>query len=462
MGDFQDTICAIATAPGNGAIAVIRLSGAESFRITEKIFKAKKKNLSLSQEKGYQIVFGDILDQEEWIDEVLVSIFKAPHSYTGEDSIEISCHGSQYIQEEILRLLLQNGARLANAGEFTQRAFINGKMDLAQAEGVADLIAGESKAMHQLASTQIKGGFSKELEKLRNEMLQFISLIELELDFSEEDVTFADRTQLKKVLGKINKILSPLVQSFKYGNAIKNGINVAIIGKPNVGKSTLLNQILQEEKAIVSAQAGTTRDIIEDTLSIDGFLFRFIDTAGLRETEDAIEKIGIEKAYQKISKAKIILLLVDARDDLNEIQKQYEEIRQHINEQTLMLLLNKTDLAKILSIKEIQGSIKDAEILSISAKNSADIHKLEQKLLGIIQKEKNNSNIIISNIRHYEALKNAEEAIDRVKNNLSSEIPTDLLAMDLREAIRFVGEITGNISDNEILGNIFKNFCIGK
>jgi len=462
MGDFQDTICAIATAPGNGAIAVIRLSGAESFRITEKIFKAKKKNLSLSQQKGYQIVFGDILDQEEWIDEVLVSIFKAPHSYTGEDSIEISCHGSQYIQEEILRLLLQNGARLANAGEFTQRAFINGKMDLAQAEGVADLIAGESKAMHQLASTQIKGGFSKELEKLRNEMLQFISLIELELDFSEEDVTFADRTQLKKVLGKINKILSPLVQSFKYGNAIKNGINVAIIGKPNVGKSTLLNQILQEEKAIVSTQAGTTRDIIEDTLSIDGFLFRFIDTAGLRETEDAIEKIGIEKAYQKISKAKIILLLVDARDDLNEIQKQYEEIRQHINEQTLMLLLNKTDLAKTLSIKEIQDSIKDAEILAISAKSSADIHKLEQKLLDIIQKEKNNSNIIISNIRHYEALKNAEEAIERVKNNLSSEIPTDLLAMDLREAIRFVGEITGNISDNEILGNIFKNFCIGK
>jgi len=282
------------------------------------------------------------------------------------------------------------------------------------------------------------------------------------LDFSEEDVTFADRTQLREVLGKINKILSPLVQSFKYGNAIKNGINVAIIGKPNVGKSTLLNQILQEEKAIVSAQAGTTRDIIEDILSIDGFLFRFIDTAGLRETEDAIEKIGIEKAYQKISKAKIVLLLVDARDDLSEIQKQYEEIRQHINEQTLMLLLNKTDLTKTLSIKEIQGSIKNAEILAISAKSSADIHKLEQKLLDIIQKEKNNSNIIISNIRHYEALKNAEEAIERVKNNLSSEIPTDLLAMDLREAIRFVGEITGNISDNEILGNIFKNFCIGK
>ena len=462
MANIQDTICAIATAPGNGAIAVIRLSGAESFNIAQKIFKAKKNNLLLSEQKGYSIIFGDIFDETKWIDEVLLSIFKAPHSYTGENSIEISCHGSHYIQEEILKLLLQNGARLAEAGEFTQRAFINGKMDLAQAEGVADLIAVENKAMHQLASTQIKGQFSKELEKLRNELLQFISLIELELDFSEEDVNFADRKQFNELLNQINNILTPLIHSFNYGNAIKNGINVAIVGNPNVGKSTLLNQILQEEKAIVTSQAGTTRDIIEDTLTINGFLFRFIDTAGLRKTNDNIEKIGIQKAYQKINDAKIVLLLVDATENVEQIRNQYENILPYIKEQKLIVLLNKIDLPKAHTKQEIQKHLKGVDILAISAKEKQQLDKLEDKLIDIIQKEKINSNIIISNIRHYEALKKAQKAIDNVKNSLSDEIPSDLLAMDLREAIRFIGEITGNISDNEILRNIFANFCIGK
>ena len=453
----SSTICAIATAAGSGAIAVIRLSGPDSFLIVQSIFRSKKGN-AIEMQKAYTLMYGEIWDGDELIDEVLLSIFKNPKSYTGEDSVEISCHGSVYIQQRILQLLIKNKAILAKPGEFTQRAFLNGKMDLAQAEGVADLIASESKAMHKISLQQLKGGFSSELERLRVEMLNFSALIELELDFSEEDVEFADRTALQELVDKLLKAIGGLIDSFTYGNAIKNGVPVAIVGRPNAGKSTLLNALLNEERAIVSDIAGTTRDTIEEVLNIDGIQFRFIDTAGLRTTNDKIEKIGVERALEKIDKSAVYLYLFDINNlSFEELKKDLESLNNTIPR---IILANKTDLVN----EEIIETFKslEEELVFISAKERHSLEGLKRTLKNSIDIGASSNDIVVSNIRHFEALKKANEAITRVNKGIQMGLETDLLAMDMRDAAHYIGEITGNISNDEILGNIFKNFCIGK
>jgi len=464
----NSTICAISTPPGKGAIAVIRISGKETYNICEKIFKPSKKEKIISKEKPYTIHHGFIHKNNEVIDEVLISLFKAPHSFTGEDMIEISCHGSPYIQQQIMQILIEEGAQLAKPGEFSLRAFLNGKIDLSQAEAIADLIASTNKAMHDTAIKQMRGHFSSELKKLRDKLLNFISLIELELDFSEEDVEFADRSQLKTIVNEIKSIIDNLLQSFEYGNVLKNGIQVAIIGKPNVGKSTLLNAILKEEKAIVSEIAGTTRDAIEDVIIIDGIQFRFIDTAGLRETDDMIESLGIKVTHEKITKAKIILWLADAEDCLAEINKGINDIKILLNDtQRLFVLINKIDKytgeqinAKFGEIK-FSGLNKNDRIIKISAKKHINFDVLYKELINSVLPE-HQPDIIINNIRHYEALKFAADALTRVNEGLNQKLPNDLLAQDIRETLHYLGEITGEITTDEILGNIFKNFCIGK
>jgi tRNA modification GTPase len=457
MSNTQNTICAIASPAGSGAIAVIRLSGPNSFAIVQSIFKSKTQQI-IQNQKSHSILFGEIVYNKSVIDEVLISIFKNPHSYTGEDAIEISCHGSIYVQQKILEILIKKGAQLAQAGEFTQRAFLNGKMDLAQAEGVADLIASESEAMHKISIQQLKGGFSSALNLLRKQMLDFSALIELELDFSEEDVEFANRTDLQKLINKLNSEIKKLINSFSYGNAIKNGIPIAIVGRPNAGKSTLLNTLLNEERAIVSEIAGTTRDTIEELLSINGFQFRFIDTAGLRTTTDQIEKIGVERTLEKINKSSIYLYLFDINQlSPFELLKDLKQLNQEIPR---IIIANKTDLIGNDKILEFQKL--DIDILFISAKNQDSLEELKTYLLNFVNSKTNNSDIIISNIRHFEALTKANEAIERVNNGIKNNLPTDLLAMDMRDAVHFIGEITGEISNNELLGHIFKNFCIGK
>ena len=457
MSNTQNTICAIASPAGSGAIAVIRLSGPNSFAIVQSIFKSKTQQI-IQNQKSHSILFGEIVYNKSVIDEVLISIFKNPHSYTGEDAIEISCHGSIYVQQKILEILIKKGAQLAQAGEFTQRAFLNGKMDLAQAEGVADLIASESEAMHKISIQQLKGGFSSALNLLRKQMLDFSALIELELDFSEEDVEFANRTDLQKLINKLNSEIKKLINSFSYGNAIKNGIPIAIVGRPNAGKSTLLNTLLNEERAIVSEIAGTTRDTIEELLSIKGFQFRFIDTAGLRTTTDQIEKIGVERTLEKINKSSIYLYLFDINQlSPFELLKDLKQLNQEIPR---IIIANKTDLIGNDKILEFQKL--DIDILFISAKNQDSLEELKTYLLNFVNSKTNNSDIIISNIRHFEALTKANEAIERVNNGIKNNLPTDLLAMDMRDAVHFIGEITGEISNNELLGHIFKNFCIGK
>ena len=451
------TICALATAPGSGAIAIIRISGNKSFPIIQSIFR-NKKNSQINDEKPYSILFGEIWDGDELIDEILLSIFKNPKSYTGEDSIEISCHGSIYIQQRILALLIDKGAVLAKPGEFTQRAFLNGKMDLAQAEGVADLIASESKAMHKISLQQLKGGFSSELDRLRVEMLNFSALIELELDFSEEDVEFADRTALQNLVDKLKLAISKLIDSFSYGNAIKNGVPVAIVGRPNAGKSTLLNSLLNEERAIVSDIAGTTRDTIEEVLNIDGIQFRFIDTAGLRSTTDEIEKIGVERALEKIDKSAVYIYMFDiSQFSIADLKEDLESLN---NDIPRIVVANKTDLSDKQTIKDFEDS--EEEIIFISAKQRNSLTSLKTILKKSINIETNSNDIVVSNIRHFEAWKNANEAVERVDNGIGIGLETDLLAMDMRDAVHYIGEITGNISNDEILGNIFKNFCIGK
>lgn len=454
----DDTIAAIATPPGSGAIAVIRVSGPQAFDIVEKIFKPIKPK-KLHEQKGYTIHFGQIIDKnQQIIDEVLISIFHAPHSYTGEDSIEISCHGSVYIQQKILELLIDAGARIAEPGEFTMRAFLNGKLDLAQAEAVADLIASQSQAAHRIAMNQLKGGISNELKQLRQQLVDFASLIELELDFAEEDVEFADRQQLRDLILKIKQRVTQLMSTFQLGNAIKNGIPVAITGEPNVGKSTLLNLLLKEDKALVSDIPGTTRDSIEDIISINGILFRFIDTAGLRQTSDVIESMGIQRTKEKIRKASIILYLIDARDKnwkqkLSEIQKLITD------QQHLIIVVNKIDLVQ----QKPKIDLPNAQIVYISAKHHQNIRDLEQKLLQAINYNKfTQSDIIITNSRHYQALRHANEAIDRVIQGLDMGLSNDLLAEDVRQIMYYLGEITGEITTDEILGNIFSKFCIGK
>lgn len=462
----QATICAIATAPGMGAIATIRLSGEDAIQITDKVFQARKKSKKLTEQPANSIHFGTIRDNDEIVDEVLVNLFKAPFSFTGENVVEIGCHGAIYIQQRILELLLKNGARMAKPGEFTQRAFLNGKMDLSQAEAVADLIASTNASAHKLALSQMRGGFSKEISKLREQLLHFIALIELELDFSEEDVEFADRAELVKLTNTIEQLIGKLANSFQLGNAIKNGIPVSIVGETNVGKSTLLNGLLNEEKAIVSDIHGTTRDIIEDVINIEGTAFRFFDTAGIRETTDEIETIGIERTYSKLDQAKIVLLVLDLSNPLELMVQRLGKIRERINSQQLIIVGNKADLGGKKKINALLAEIALAEnedIVFISAKGGQNMESLIELLkenAGVGQIE--SDDVIVTNLRHYEALKKAHEAVLHVINGLETGISGDFLAQDIRECLHYLGEITGEISTDEILGHIFKNFCIGK
>jgi tRNA modification GTPase len=463
----EETICAPATASG-GAIAVIRVSGAQSFGICSKIFFPLDKDINLSDLKGFTVVYGDIRDGDEIIDEVLVSIFRAPHSYTGENSIEISCHASPYIQRKILELLINHGAIPAFPGEFTQRAFMNGRMDLSQAEAVADIVASGTKSAHRVAMNQMRGGFSAEISRLRSQLLNFASLIELELDFGEEDVEFADRKELKTIISSSRGLADSLAKSFLLGNAIKNGIPVVIVGKPNSGKSTLLNALLNEEKAIVSEIPGTTRDTIEDTIVVDGLEYRFIDTAGLRETTDVVEMMGIKKTREKIDLASVIMLIDEATDDAESINERATAIRKMISGsgKRLFILLNKADLSVPHEMALLEKQIvtdRGEVLLLISAKEKSGLDQVRLRLGQVIEKENLNSgDVIITNIRHYEALSKVSESLSRVENGLDNHIPEDLIAIDLRHAIHYLGEITGEITTDELLGNIFRNFCIGK
>jgi len=465
--NLHRTIVAPATGLG-GAIAVIRVSGNNALGIVNNIFKTKAKaKAGIIEAIGFSIVYGDIVDGDEIIDDVLVSVFRAPNSYTGEDSVEISCHASPYIQNKILQLLVDSGASPARPGEFTQRAFMNGKMDLSQAEAVADIINSETEAAHRLAMQQMRGGYSKEINELREKMLHFASMIELELDFGEEDVEFADRTELRSMVHEVKSYTDSLRDSFKYGNAIKKGVPVAIVGKPNVGKSTLLNALLKDDKAIVSEIPGTTRDVIEDTIIIEGVLFRFIDTAGLHETADIIEKLGIRKTYQKIEQADIVLLIAEAADGAQAINESFAEIRKQVKDtgKTLLLIINKTDLVAEKEIKELRSLLKCPQniCIMISATQKTGIPDLISKLTGIIDYSRSGSQqLIVTNLRHYNALQECSESLYRVIQGLEENLPEDLIAMDLRQAIHYLGEITGEISTDEIMGNIFRNFCIGK
>ena len=508
----EDTICAPATVPGTGAISVIRVSGPEALSIADKVVTCRKGNIS--DAAGYTIKFGFIYNNisncvsnscntlskaknsienhgknesdKHIIDEVLVSVFRAPHSYTGEDSVEISCHASSYIVSEIMSLLYAAGARAAEPGEFTQRAFLNGKMDLAQAEAVADVIASQNAAAHRVAFKQMKGGFSSELKGMRGELLELVSLMELELDFSEEEVEFADRTRLDSLLEDIIAHVGRLIDSFRLGNAIKNGVPVAIAGATNTGKSTLLNALLGEDRAIVSDVHGTTRDTVEETLNIDGVLFRFIDTAGLRETDEIVEKIGIERTFKKISEASIVLGMVDLTRDFDSTCETIREIIEKVDfsTQKLVFLLNKTDICEVnknvsivnfivssLDNKGISAALVEntanasncAPIIGISAKTGSGIDNL-RSILASSQRDllADSDTTLVTNQRHVQALSDARTSLLRVREGLSTGLPTDLAAQDIREAIYNLGSIVGEISTDEVLGNIFRNFCIGK
>ena len=454
----QETIIALATPNGLGAISVIRISGNNSIKIAEKLFKSNKNKL-LSNQKSHTVHLGHIMKGNHELDEVLITLFKGPNSYTGEDTIEISCHGSTYIQKEIINLFIDNGIRIANPGEFTLRAFLNGKMDLNQAEAVADLIASENEGSHKLAMQQMKSGFSNDLKKLRAELLHFSSMIELELDFSQEDVEFAERNDFKILTNKIKSELKILIDSFQSGNVLKNGISVAIAGKPNAGKSSLLNTLLNEDKAIVSDIPGTTRDSIEDSLIINGINFRFIDTAGLRETNDVIESKGIEKTKEKIKKAKILLYLFDINDtNINEIKNSVDSFRR--DDLSIILVRNKIDLK--INNKNLLNDLKKLELIEISATEKKSVLKLKERLIDEVNLLNPYTDVIISNSRHYEALKKALKAIEEVNKGLKENISGDLLSVDIRRSIEFLAEITGEITNDDVLGNIFANFCIGK
>lgn len=462
----QSTICAISTSPGVGAIAVIRLSGSDAIAITDKVYRSPKAGKTLTGQAANTLHFGNIVSGNETIDEVVIALFRAPHSFTGEDIIEISCHGSVYIQQQILNVLVENGARLALPGEFTQRAFLNGKMDLSQAEAVADVIASSNAAAHKLAINQMRGGFSKEISALRDQLLHFTAMVELELDFSEEDVEFADRTALHKLTEQIEQLLRKLKDSFQLGNAIKNGIPVAIVGETNVGKSTLLNALLNEDKAIVSDIHGTTRDVIEDVVNIHGTAFRFFDTAGIRDTEDHIENLGIERSYSKLEQATVVLLVVDTHNPYPLVESRIQKIRERITpHQTLIIVANKIDTGLRDTIQQIEVmELTDNEkAVFIAAKQKENIDELiEYMTHAINMDEAEQQDVIVTNARHYEILKNAHEAILRVLNGLDMQITGDFLAQDIRECLHYLAEITGEVGTEEVLGHIFKNFCIGK
>lgn len=469
--NLKNTICAIATAPG-GAIGIIRVSGNDSIRIADRIFQPKGKDRSpLTERKAYTLTFGNITDAEngnEIVDEVLVSIFRAPHSYTGEDSVEISCHGSRFIMQRIMQLLISAGCRAAGPGEYTLRAFLNGKMDLSQAEAVADLIAADSTAAHRIAMNQMRGGFSSELDRLRSELLHLTSLMELELDFSDhEELEFADRGELSAVAAKISDTIMQLSDSFKVGNAIKNGVPVAIVGETNAGKSTLLNLLLGEERAIVSDIHGTTRDTIEDTAEIGGISFRFIDTAGIRDTEDRIESIGIERTMKKISQADIILMVIDPTAPTDQYTDLAPKILPLCEGKTVIVVVNKSDItaAAPSSIIDSSSTYNHLNIkqIHISAKTGDGTDKLRSLLCSCSGVDTAADGVIISNLRHLSALQSALADIHRVISGLASGLPSDLISQDLRSCLYHLGEITGGeIQTDEVLGNIFKHFCIGK
>lgn len=461
----QDTICAISTAPGAGGVAVVRVSGPGAIVICNALFVPRTEGKDLLSQKAYTLRYGSICREGELIDDVLIALFRAPHSFTGEDTVEITCHGSTFIQQQILQTLIGQGCRSALPGEYTQRAFLNGKMDLSQAEAVADLIASTSAGQHKLALNQMRGGFSNELSLLRSQLLDFTSLIELELDFSEEEVEFADRSNLRQLATGIEQLIRRLADSFSVGNAIKNGIPVAIIGETNAGKSTLLNLLVGEERAIVSDIHGTTRDVIEDTISLSGITFRFIDTAGIRETSDTIEHLGIERTFQKLRQASIVLWVIDLTSPTASIEALSEVIVPRTDDKHLILVFNKADLLSPSDLTEKQQVLKGvpAPRLYISARqrNNTDLLQL-QLIEAAALPAISNSDIIVTNIRHYEALTKAHEAILRTLSGLDTNISGDFLSQDIRECMHYLGEITGQISNDEILGNIFGKFCIGK
>jgi tRNA modification GTPase len=462
----QSTICAISTSPGTGAIAVLRLSGAEAIIIADKIFRSPNLDKKLKDQSANTLHFGQVFSNGEVIDEVIVALFRAPHSFTGEDIVEISCHGSVFVQQKLLEIMVQEGARLARPGEFTQRAFLNGKMDLSQAEAVADLIASSNAAAHKLALNQMRGGFSREINELRSQLLHFTAMVELELDFAEEEVEFADRTELLYLTEKIERLLRKLINSFQLGNAIKNGIPVAIVGETNVGKSTLLNALLNEDQAIVSDIHGTTRDVIEDVVNIHGTAFRFFDTAGLRETADHIETLGIERTYHKLSEATIVLLVVDTQNPYPVVKGRIDKIRRRLTSgQHLIIAANKIDTGNpetILQLEKLELNANENRVF-IAAREKQNLNELIDQMThvidtGAIARE----DVIVTNARHFEILSAAHDAILRVLNGLNSGITGDFLAQDIRECLHYLGEITGEISTHEVLGHIFKNFCIGK
>lgn len=469
MLNIEDTICAPATVPGTGAIAIIRMSGKDSFRIADKVVSCK--GSTISETEGYKLRYGVALEADGTdLDTVLVSVFRSPHSYTGEDSVEISCHSSKYVVERLLQRLVDSGARMAGPGEFTQRAFVNGKMDLAQAEAVADVISSQNAAAHRVAYSQLKGGFSKELKTLRDELLKMTSLLELELDFSEEDVEFASRRELSALLDGALRHIHSLSDSFRYGNALRNGVPVAIVGAVNAGKSTLLNALVGDDRAIVSDIAGTTRDTVEETMTIDGILFRFIDTAGLRTTQDEVEKIGISRSYKKMSEAEIVLALLDVTVPEEENEHSISDIVNNLDvkSQKLIVLLNKVDvLGSNINVSLLNNTVSspDEKVtkLYISAKTGFGLDTL-RTLLSDSQKTAtlDSGQTIVTNLRHYQSLMSAAASLEKVRSSLATSQTPDLLSEDLRQALHHLSSILGEVTPDEVLGNIFERFCIGK